>query len=1163
MDGDLFGGIERELIINNAARNNYRYYEALFSTSRKDGFGDLHDARVLAWRMNERRDLIRFPELSARAGHLFVIGLMGKIMRLVMRLYQRQVDPSSFEEAGDRLRDMHGKEKLSWDLLSFMWAFPPAALYRDGLDPEEYIGRLGAGEPLPVELSEEIILLSLSNLNPAYRNYKELFDDSILRKGGTYPLMFDFFAGFFRSRPPFGPEGLSLIDMLRQPALASPDSLGGQLEYMMNRWGRLVSPYLTEILTCLDFLREEEKPAFAAFGGPGPVLEFLAAEEGEEERYSPDRDWMSGVVLIAKSVFVWLHQMSVKYGRDIHRLDQIPDEELDILAGWGFTGLWLIGVWERSPASREIKRLCGNPEAESSAYSLYDYTVADELGGVEALKNLKERAGRRGIRLAADMVPNHVGIYSKWVIEHPEWFIQQDHPPFPSYRYSDPDLSRDPSVSIYIEDGYWSRSDAAVAFKRVDKRTGEVRYIYHGNDGTGLPWNDTAQLDYLRKEVREAVIGTILHVASIFPIIRFDAAMTLTRRHFQRLWFPEPGSGGDIPSRSGRGLSNAEFKRLLPVEFWREVVDRVAAEVPDTLLLAEAFWLMEGYFVRTLGMHRVYNSAFMNMLKREDNAKYRQTIKNVLEYDPEILKRFVNFMNNPDEETAVAQFGKGDKYFGTAVMMVTMPGLPMFGHGQVEGFTEKYGMEYRRSYHDEFPDEELVRRHEREIFPLMRKRHLFSGADNFTLYDFYMPEGRVDENVFAYSNRSGGESCLVIYNNAYRNTAGWIREAAAVLEKTPGGRRLVRRNIGEELGLISDPRAFCIFRDFAHGLEYIRPCQEIIERGLEVLLGAYQYNVFIDFRQVRDEGGEWAELNRFLGGRGVSSLQAALRDLVLAPLHRSFRDFFNPEDMRDFVCELGSIKPVPTPGEKDAVGRWEKKLSLFLDCCRDSVPGGNVPEGMAGRILEDVGAAARITGRIFSAPGKPPEGPPSERVPAGLEIWRLVLAYTALRRLGEIAGRGPDPERSVALFEELLLTREVLRTFRELGCGEEEASVELLLLKILIHHQERQMGPDALKIDTAQAMESFLRDPDVQKFLGFNRYHDRIWFVKERFEKLVGWMLLGACIEILTDDASDEEERSIRTAQVSMEAQRLIGAASESGYMVDRLIGIGEGPDEN
>ena len=106
-------------------------------------------------------------------------------------------------------------------------------------------------------------------------------------------------------------------------------------------------------------------------------------------------------------------------------------------------------------------------------------------------------------------------------------------------------------------------------------------------------------------------------------------------------------------------MNQAEFDRCMPHEFWREVVDRVAAEVPGTLLLAEAFWLMEGYFVRTLGMHRVYNSAFMNMLRDEENAKYRSVIKNTLEFDPDIMKRYVNFMSNPDERTAIDQFGTG------------------------------------------------------------------------------------------------------------------------------------------------------------------------------------------------------------------------------------------------------------------------------------------------------------------------------------------------------------------------------------------------------------------------------------------------------------------------------------------------------------------------
>ena len=68
-------------------------------------------------------------------------------------------------------------------------------------------------------------------------------------------------------------------------------------------------------------------------------------------------------------------------------------------------------------------------------------------------------------------------------------------------------------------------------------------------------------------------------------------AMTLAKIHYQRLWFPQPGTGGAIPSRAEHGLTKEEFDKAMPAEFWRELVDRVAAEVPGTLLLAEAFSL--------------------------------------------------------------------------------------------------------------------------------------------------------------------------------------------------------------------------------------------------------------------------------------------------------------------------------------------------------------------------------------------------------------------------------------------------------------------------------------------------------------------------------------------------------------------------------------------
>src|ERR1019366_4473938 len=559
--------------------------------------------------------------------------------------------------------------------------------------------------------------------------------------------------------------------------------------------------------------------------------------------------------------------------------------------------LWLIGVWERSRASKTIKQLCGNTDAVASAYSLFDYAIAEDLGGEAAYINLRDRCYRRGVRLASDMVPNHMGIDSPWVVEHPDWFISRQESPYPAYSFNGPDVSQDGRVEIKIEDHYFDQSDAAVVFRRRDRASGETRYIYHGNDGTSFPWNDTAQLDYLNPAVREQVIQTILHVARLFPVIRFDAAMTLAKRHFHRLWFPGPGASGAIPSRAESGMSQAEFDKCMPHEFWREVVDRVAAEVPGTLLLAEAFWLMEGYFVPTLGMHRVYNSAFMVMLRDEDNAKYRSVIKNTLEFDPDIMKRYVNFMSNPDERTAIDQFGKGVRCFGVAALMATLPRLPMFGHGQIEGFTEKYGMEYYRPRYDETPDQSLVDRHDREIAPLLKRRWIFAESSNFLLYDLFEGSGSVDENIFAYSNRNGGERALVVYNNRYGTAHGTIHSSAAYADKAVAQLRQLR--LGEGLGFRGDSGAIIAWRDSLTGLEYLRRANDLAERGLTLQLHAYQCHVFMDWHEKYPSADwPWDKLCDQLNGRGVRSLEDALVNMEMQPLHQALRALLDQEMVR-------------------------------------------------------------------------------------------------------------------------------------------------------------------------------------------------------------------------------------------------------------------------
>jgi len=77
--------------------------------------------------------------------------------------------------------------------------------------------------------------------------------------------------------------------------------------------------------------------------------------------------------VVARSHAADADQLSRAHDRDIRTLDAIPDEELETLARWGITGLWLIGLWERSKASETIKRLRGNTDAVASAYSLDDY----------------------------------------------------------------------------------------------------------------------------------------------------------------------------------------------------------------------------------------------------------------------------------------------------------------------------------------------------------------------------------------------------------------------------------------------------------------------------------------------------------------------------------------------------------------------------------------------------------------------------------------------------------------------------------------------------------------------------------------------------------------------------------------------------------------------
>ncbi|MBT8208695.1 MAG: alpha-amylase, partial [Acidimicrobiia bacterium] len=923
----------------------------------------------------------------------------------------------------------------------------------------------------------ELLMLRISNENPANLRFRELFDDAPLETHAAYERAINALERFFDEIEPVedgGGEGVSLIELLRAPAKASPTSLEGQLRFIAATWdvgflGEQFAALLDRVLRATDVLVEERKEGGLGFGPPPvPDATMLAAggitPDVEYERFSADSSWMPRVVILAKSTYVWLHQLSRDYQRDISRLDQIPDEELDRLAAAGFSGLWLIGLWERSTASATIKHMRGDPDAVASAYALYDYAIAADLGGEWAYENLRERAWNRGIRLASDMVPNHVGIDGRWVVEQPHWFLSLPEPPYPAYSFTGTDLSPDPRVTIQIEDHYWDGTDAAVVFKRYDHENGDTRYIYHGNDGTAMPWNDTAQLNYLSAEVREGVIQTILHVARKFPIIRFDAAMTLAKRHIRRLWFPAPGEGGAIPSRAQHGLTAAEFEAAIPHEFWREVVDRVAAEVPDTLLLAEAFWMMEGYFVRTLGMHRVYNSAFMHMLAQERNAEYRELVGNVLEFDPEILKRYVNFMNNPDEETAVEQFGKDGKYFGVATVMATMPGLPMFGHGQVEAYTEKYGMEFRTPRRDEYPDQWVVDRHKREIFPLLHRRAQFAEVHNFLMFDVIDGGGGVVENVYAYSNRNDGAASLVLFHNAWGDAHGRIHTSMPYRDK--GADEIRTRTLAEGLGLRADPEHdWLIYREHVSGMEYLRRSTDIVTGGFDVALQAYDYRVFLDFREV--QGDQYARLADRLGGRGVPSIADELEAMRLEPLRSEIATFVAAAASEDFAGEV--------PAALDSLTETAERFGVTVDVEAEAFV------TKLERVSDEAAVADDLVERL-----EPP-------------AWRR--AFLA-------AGVIDDDVATQQAFDRAELTAPA-------------PEVSKLSTRKIDPEPEAGKRRAAAKITARRFLESLVDDAQARTALGVNEHEEVEWFDQDRYRSLLSSIATRSLAVASTKKARD------------------------------------------
>jgi Alpha amylase, catalytic domain len=341
------------------------------------------------------------------------------------------------------------------------------------------------------------------------------------------------------------------------------------------------------------------------------------------------------------NTWVWLSELSVKTGSAV-TLDSVPAAQWDALAAHGFDAVWLMGVWERSPAGIAIanqnnslvddfKRALPDFRPQDnvgSAYCVRRYVVDKQLGGPEGLSAARQELAKRGIRLILDFVPNHVARDHPWVIVHPNYFVQGNLD----------DAKSDPASFVNLG--------------------GHV--FACGRDPYFPAWQDVLQLNAFQSELRQAVLETVLSIAGQCDGIRCDMAMLLLNSIFERTW----------GSRAGKP----------PVtEYWRELIPAVKKTYPDFLFVAEAYWDLEGE-LQQQGFDFCYDKRLYDRLEHGNAESVRLHLCADVAYQAKLLR----FIENHDEPRAAATFSAA-KERAAAVTIATLPGARLFHEGQFEG----------------------------------------------------------------------------------------------------------------------------------------------------------------------------------------------------------------------------------------------------------------------------------------------------------------------------------------------------------------------------------------------------------------------------------------------------------------------------------------------
>lgn len=459
----------------------------------------------------------------------------------------------------------------------------------------------------------------------------------------------------------------------------------------------------------------------------------LAAEAGVSQNASPVAGLAAapaaGIracpLLYEVNAWVWLHAWQRRLEKPV-TLAELPEAALAELSATGADAVWLMGVWERSPAGRqqalthpdlqaEYRRALpdfGPGDVVGSPYAIHRYEVAPELGGEPALRRLRERLRARGLGLILDLVPNHVAIDHPWLSTHPDALV----------RGSEEDLQHRPD--------------------RFFRHGPTGRVFAYGRDPYFPAWTDTAQLNAQSPAYRSLLTQTLLRLTELCDGVRCDMAMLLVQRVFAQTW--------------GKTWAETCAVTDAGTELWPEVIAATRRRRPDFIFLAEVYWDMEAE-LQAQGFDFTYDKRLYDRLCHGEYAAVRDHLLADLGYQ----QRSLRFIENHDEPRAATALGPSRSQ-AAAVLALTLPGARLLHEGQMDGRSVKLPVQLGRAPHEP-PCPELLSFYTR-LLQFQRDSVLHDGEYFALACRPYLGGDRSHESLLCHAFRKGDELRLVTVN---------------------------------------------------------------------------------------------------------------------------------------------------------------------------------------------------------------------------------------------------------------------------------------------------------------------------------------------------------------------------------------------------------------